>query len=87
MVSPSYNAIVSSPDLRQDMPRVTPAEIRAADTHSAQEPTVRASGTESSATQEWLDAALESRRNLRPSGRGKCQFRDLPNLFLAIRKI
>ncbi|WP_298611588.1 hypothetical protein [uncultured Thermosynechococcus sp.] len=50
MVSPCYSAIVGSPDLRQDIPEVTPAEIRAADTHSAQEPTVRTSGTEFSAT-------------------------------------
>ena len=47
------------------MPEVTPVEIRAAVAHSAQEPT--------EATQEWLNAAPERRRNLRPSGRGGCQ--------------
>ncbi|GAA5084864.1 hypothetical protein GCM10023337_02960 [Paenalcaligenes hermetiae] len=64
---PSYNGIAADNQgsLRQGMPEVTPVEIRAAVAHSAQEPT--------EATQEWLNAAPERRRNLRPSGRGGCQ--------------
>ena len=72
---PSYNGIAADNQgsLRQGMPEVTPVEIRAAVAHSAQEPT--------EATQEWLNAAPERRRNLRPSGRGGCQ-KDLSRFLL-----
>src|SRR5690554_5770119 len=72
---PSYNGIAAENQgsLRQGMPEVTPVEIRAAVAHSAQEPT--------EATQEWLNAAHEHRRNLRPSGRGGCQGQSITGKF------
>jgi hypothetical protein len=51
--------------LRQGMPKVTPAEIRAAVARSAREP---------AEALEWrVGAATERRRNLQPSGWGGCQ--------------
>jgi hypothetical protein len=51
--------------LRQGMPKVTPAEIRAAVVRPDREP---------AEALEWrLGAATERRRNLQPSGWGGCQ--------------
>jgi hypothetical protein len=66
-VQPSYNGDAGNnhPSLRQDMPKVTPVEIRAAVAHSAQEP--------AEATLAWLNAAPERRRNPPTLGGGGCQ--------------